>query len=141
VPDNWPELLVPMDSDPDKSPNLQRQFVEISGFLADIGSNSPVLILLVLFLDVKAIPIDVIRYTLTYNGLSWAKSAPSCPPSSQLMKQTNPWTYSGSRLRFSGGPYDSFLREFSSPRSPYSSLFLADRIRFDRLPSEYTNLP
>jgi hypothetical protein len=47
--DYVPNLVIRFDSDRETFPNGQRDLVEISRFLSDIGPNSPIVILLVLF--------------------------------------------------------------------------------------------
>jgi hypothetical protein len=49
VLDQLSDLFIPIGPDPQTSLNGQHALVEIPQFFADIGSNSPVLILIVLF--------------------------------------------------------------------------------------------
>jgi hypothetical protein len=58
------DSCIPVDSDPEKSPNVQDELVEMSRLFANIGSNSAVLIFLVLFWRAKVIVIDVIETIL-----------------------------------------------------------------------------
>jgi hypothetical protein len=50
--------------DPEKLPTVQHEPVEISRFFGDIGSNSRVVILRVLFSYVKGIVLDVVDMVL-----------------------------------------------------------------------------
>jgi hypothetical protein len=54
-------LFVPVERDPEKCPDVGQELVEISTFFANIGSNSPILILL---WRVKVILIDGIEVFL-----------------------------------------------------------------------------
>jgi hypothetical protein len=58
------DVFIPVDSDRERFPNVQRELVGISQFFSDFYFNSRVVTLLLLFRNIKSVIIDVIKILL-----------------------------------------------------------------------------